>query len=367
MRLTTALTLAALLATITVTPRAEAELLVYEGFDYAAGSLADQGGGIGFAPESTWPGGEVVEGSLSYTDGMSTSLPTTGNRALISAESSSQSLYRALNRNYGTDENFGPGTYWVSFLGQRLQPHATDGENAIRSHGFQLHNGEGDERVAGGKATTPSPASMNWSLFSDGDGSLSSETSASIFDPTFLVIQVDIADTTDGNNSDTASMWVNPSLDGTLGAPDAELTQAAGNNFDYLFNTVRLWAGGSNDAGPYAEWTLDEIRIGTFLEDVTGGVIVPGDTNGDGVVTGEDLTPIRTNYRQTVSLRRDGDLNGDGVVTLADFREFKTGLLAAGGSLEGLDLAFVSVPEPTSALLIGAALAGAGARSRRRR
>ncbi len=82
-----------------------------------------------------------------------------------------------------------------------------------------------------------------------------------------------------------------------------------------------------------------------------------GDTNLNGTVDLDDLTPIRTNYRATGLSYTEGDLNSDNIVDLADFRLWKTGLLAEGGSLAGVDLSFATaVPEPSAALL--AVLAG---------
>ena len=87
---------------------------------------------------------------------------------------------------------------------------------------------------------------------------------------------------------------------------------------------------------------------------------VPGDTDGDGVVEPEDLTPIRDNWRLTGKSRLQGNLSGDtaGLVDFADFRQWKTAILAGGGSLSGLDLGFVSVPEPSAAVLVLIGLLG---------
>ena len=94
--------------------------------------------------------------------------------------------------------------------------------------------------------------------------------------------------------------------------------------------------------------------------------LLPGDTNLNGVVDLTDLDPIRTNYSLTGREYAEGDLNGDGAVTFADFRVWKTGYLEAGGSLAGLNLGFLSVPEPTAAALLLIAAAALPACRRRR-
>jgi hypothetical protein len=98
-----------------------------------------------------------------------------------------------------------------------------------------------------------------------------------------------------------------------------------------------------------------------------GQVLLPGDTDGSGVVELADFTPIRTNYLQTVTERIQGDLNGDKIVSFADFRQWKTAYLASGaGSLDGIDLSFVSVPEPSTALLASITVIGMFSTRRRR-
>ena len=93
---------------------------------------------------------------------------------------------------------------------------------------------------------------------------------------------------------------------------------------------------------------------------------IAGDTDLNGVVELVDLDPIRTNYSLAGQEYTTGDLNGDGAVTFADFRVWKTGYLEAGGSLAGINLNFLSVPEPSAAvLLMLAAVASAANRKRR--
>ncbi len=81
------------------------------------------------------------------------------------------------------------------------------------------------------------------------------------------------------------------------------------------------------------------------------------------------MTPIRTNWRLTGKTRLQGNLSGDtaGLVDFTDFREWKTAILAGGGSLAGLDLSFASVPEPSTLGLVLVSTLGLASRATRRR
>lgn len=133
--------------------------------------------------------------------------------------------------------------------------------------------------------------------------------------------------------------------------------------------TGEFWAGAIDGARIYntALTATDILNIYTAESPAPP---VPGDTDGDGIVEPEDLTPIRDNWRLTGKTRVQGNLSGDtaGLVDFTDFREWKTAILAGGGSLEGIDLSFAAVPEPAAALLV---LMGAfglcGSRTTRRR
>lgn len=90
-----------------------------------------------------------------------------------------------------------------------------------------------------------------------------------------------------------------------------------------------------------------------------GPPLVPGDTDGDGIVELTDFDPIRANFRNTVTSRAQGDLVVNGRVDFDDFRQWKTAFLGGGGSLAGIDLGFTeSVPEPSSVTVAIFALLG---------
>ena len=123
-------------------------------------------------------------------------------------------------------------------------------------------------------------------------------------------------------------------------------------------------------AGGILGESVDDIYInaGTVLTNFSSPPLMLGDTDGDGVVEyPEDFNPIRDNFQKLVALRTQGDLNRDGKVEFLDFREWKNAFLAGGGSLVGIDLSFVGVPEPTSACLVTFAVVLFGTFGNRRR
>lgn len=190
------------------------------------------------------------------------------------------------------------------------------------------------------------------------------------------------------------------------GTPAAGTTFFVAGVFDYTGSAVRLYVNGASvGSTTVAGWTANSAdsanlvaRIGSnfngsgeFFNGLIDGARIyntalsaseildiytaeafagprPGDTNGDGVVNGEDLTPIRTNWRLTGKTREEGNLSGDagGLVDFVDFRQWKTAFLGGGGSLDGLDLSFAVVPEPASILLALGCLAGCSPRRRGR-
>lgn len=133
-------------------------------------------------------------------------------------------------------------------------------------------------------------------------------------------------------------------------ADTANLVARIGSNADGI---TESWLGAIDGARIF-DSALTATEILDIYNAETFPPPVPGDTDGDGVVEPEDLTPIRTNWRLTGKSRLQGNLSGDtaGLVDFADFREWKTAILAGGGSLTGLDLSFASVPEPSAALLM---------------
>jgi hypothetical protein len=144
----------------------------------------------------------------------------------------------------------------------------------------------------------------------------------------------------------------------------------AGPRMAFLSGTREHDGGGVPTAGGYDLAPAGEqlfLNSVCFMVGGCGPPLVPGDTDGNGTVNFADFGPIQTNFRKSVTSRAQGDLVTNGVVDFADFREWKGAFLGMGGSLAGLDLGFIaSVPEPTTGILFGIAVAAlAGCRTRR--
>jgi hypothetical protein len=164
-------------------------------------------------------------------------------------------------------------------------------------------------------------------------------------------------------------------IDGQVAASNTNITTWTANSADTANLAARI---GSHADGAQQHWigAIDGVRI--FNEAMSATDILniynaetfppplPGDTDGDGTVEPEDLTPIRDNWRQVGQTRLQGNLSGDaaGLVDFADFRQWKTACLEdnclGGGSLSGLDLGFLSVPEPDVTVLVLGGLLGLG-------
>jgi hypothetical protein len=90
----------------------------------------------------------------------------------------------------------------------------------------------------------------------------------------------------------------------------------------------------------------------------------PGDVNCVGGVTIDDLQIIAANFR-TSGGREMGDLTGNGFIDFDDFGQWKDNYTGPG--LAASEFSFLSVPEPTSALLILNGVLAFACCSRRRR
>ncbi|HJQ81589.1 MAG TPA: hypothetical protein VJ828_16625 [Lacipirellulaceae bacterium] len=322
---------------------AKAAVLAYEGFDYAVGSALEGSGSANTQWTGAWDtlGGTTTirSGSLVYMDSQGDTLAATGQSILntgISGTNSQQG--RNLVARRGTD---GTST-WISFVGQRIgdkSPTFVRGANltlidTTATNAERLNIGENSNLAQDVWMVRQPPGSAN-----DKFSTVPFET---------LSLFVARIDHKSGN--DDYFFWMNPLLK-TIPS-DASAAGSSLGITDLSFDRIRTFAGNPSGGNPYAEWLIDEIRIGETYSDVvaTSAIpILPGDTDTDGI-PGEfpdDFEPIRANFRKPVTARNQGDLVPNGVVDFDDFRQWKTAHLAGGGSMAGIDL-FASVPEPAA-------------------
>jgi hypothetical protein len=133
------------------------------------------------------------------------------------------------------------------------------------------------------------------------------------------------------------------------------------------FGTVIRFGIGSSTNGNTGTFALDNVRVVTGVDFVGTAPQMPGDVNGDGFVTIDDFNIIRDNFRKSPRSRSQGDLTSDGLVSLPDFKQWKGAFMGSGASLAGMDLSFLSVPEPSSIVLMLLVVSGmTGCRCRRR-
>jgi hypothetical protein len=246
-----------------------AALLVYEGFDYSAGtSLRTQSGGTGFA--GAWANtGNATETATSPGLGYG-NLTAAGNKATLNGQQTTSTngnsafLTRDLSQSFGADGT----TVWLSFISQRTGSKSAGGTaqplNYQRVFSLSLFSGSATEQASVGELSND-PADV-WALNPDATTiAPSAHTTTPLDTQSFLLLRIDnIA----GTSSDKAYLWVNPDL--SLGEP-AIGTEAATITDELSFNRVRLTVGGSQNSGATlaASGLFDEIRIGDTFADVT--------------------------------------------------------------------------------------------------
>jgi hypothetical protein len=129
--------------------------------------------------------------------------------------------------------------------------------------------------------------------------------------------------------------------------------------------TMTRFGIGTSSNGHQGGFSLDNVLvldIATFERPGVGDSGTPGDVDGDDDVDMDDFAIIQSHFQQTVTMRTEGDLTFDNFVDFRDFRQWKNN--APAPVLE--QWAALGVPEPSTAMLAGLALAGGIAAKRRR-
>jgi len=293
---------------------AKADLLAYEPFDYAAGSVVDTNANGGFGFSQPWqpnlPSGAngynqiIRAGSLVYVDSNGYQLLTGGNRIHITGDGSDQG-----DNTGGTRHNAQPRrafsfsrgsateTTWVSFLAiwnpLVVTPwwDAAKGEYLYygRATSVQLFQGTGSERLTIGTASQnaetgtvhpelPLAPNDTFRLVNRGAASYTVASTVPFTNlppnstANFVVVRIDhLAGDDRVNAPDTAYMWLNPSLTSEPDINNADVVSFAGTagyERDYWFDTLRLFAGSWSSVVGYGAADVDEIRVGTTYWDV---------------------------------------------------------------------------------------------------
>lgn len=240
---------------------AQAELLVYEGFDYTVGDpLKGNDGGAGWEATGARAGwaysnvATVREGSLTYTDSLGNVMESSGQSTAIPAAASDDA--RLVRWVYDSDEpalGDSPSQIWISFLvdvtGSQAKSMAlfglADNNPAYYGNAMQL---------------TYRPNSNRWDL----EAKKEADSTKAAFDytvadgVTMVLLQIDYHETTTDMH-----LWINPDLDQQPELADGVgLTGLTGN---YTLRALQFRNAESNmvDIG------LDELHVGTTFESVT--------------------------------------------------------------------------------------------------
>lgn len=275
-----ALTLCAAAAAAFV-PRASANLLSYEPFNYTVGaSLDGLNGGYGFTSAwgaqsgSTLPAGAgtIVAGNLSGPAG----LPTLGNHVLLSGVNGTAQFARSFANITGPDGT----TTWISFLGQRTGPTTADANPYPRGVNVGFFDTEAtatDGRTERATIGNSSGAAQDaWSFIPRGGSSDIVPSTTPYSTLAWAVLRIDhIGDAT---TADNAYLWINPdpTVEPSIASADAQSLGL----YDYSeLDFVRPFIGGNQSTRPYGELLLDELRIGTTYGDMSATLPVPEPTS----------------------------------------------------------------------------------------
>lgn len=321
-----------------VVSHAFAALIAYEGFNYSVrNNIADGtcNDGIGFAGPwenySAAANSAVVPGSLAFTNQNGAFiLPTVGNSL---AQVAGPYQYRIMRQL--TDDIYGTGTLWVSFLFRDLSPNTNNGSIFL-----QLNNdsspGEFDPAVYVGK---------RWSTkeFVNRPIAFTQTTSViSNYDASRTCLLIGRIIFTNDPPYGSATWWAYRSGVDNLNTntPPTGGTTVAGSSNAFFFSYLAIATYVYNST--YSQGAFDEIRIGETFYDVVSSVPIPP---AKPVNISPSNTQINVSVTPTLIASAFSDENGDTHLTsrwqLAEHSSFSSPLL---DSLSATSLTNFTVP-----------------------
>jgi fibronectin type 3 domain-containing protein len=212
-------------------------LIAYDGFDYPAGeTLNTKNGGIGW--NGSWS--EIGDGTvLIESPGLTYDIVTTeGNRLYLAPTNaySSRSI-RVLPETLGDDES----TVWFSCIMQQVNEPGGPDFSVTLSSGLSVGRGWGV---------------MHWGL--GNAWGENQQSTVPVSSQAFMLVRIDF-----GSSSDTAYLWVNPSLKGEPDPATADVVKVAPEGKRIVISQVQ--ANGYEGM----EGIVDEIRLGNTFWEVT--------------------------------------------------------------------------------------------------
>lgn len=313
-------------------PAANAALLVYEPFDYQAGSeLYDQGtmtglnGGGGWAGAWTGRNGNTAAVPAGMTSIQASSLqhptqpgdlPTSGGHVRINGSTTSTTSTEPTRQFSATATATvaASSTLWYSFLAQRVGDAVDPASTNIANNANPYPRGV-NASMFHGNATVASPAATEalgignssnhinntWSIVPNGAGgntegaynpagatpgltgapTTPGATPFPFNDLQWVVVRLDLNGT---SATDSAYMWLSPDplVEPNIANAQAAILSSDTNSFNYDgIGSFRPFVGsqqgtaGMGNFRPAGGLLLDEVRIGTTYAAMTGTVVVP--------------------------------------------------------------------------------------------
>ena len=349
-------------AVLAITPPASATVLVSETFStYTDGSYLSSQTATGTGLTGTWSGGAYTSQSpgLYPGSGGSALVGTTWGRPASDSVSTTAAVATAtqgINSIYFSFEVYRMTSGWdQDFFGPVYRPCITSAMFEIKTTSGFSTNSLSVGVTGGANTTNDTPGTgAYYAGETIGDTTISATGGTYTNGTTRMIVgkYTRVA----GSDNDLFQLFaVDPTSPGT--EPTAALlTMNTKDVFGSTAGVSSIAISTLNGQYNYRTATADELLVGTTWGSVTNTidppVYIPGDVDGNGVVNGNDLNIILSNYGATSGMTwGTGDLDGSGEVNGNDLNI----VLSTYGNTASVTTA---VPEPGTLLLALAGLVG---------